>query len=154
MGVGLQGRGHHRIDYLLIPQLWQVDPGTAGPNPDIDVSSGTVDHRLVQAVVRVVAPGSQPLTSRRKPCCDKGKLKDPTRALIIRAVLARAPQLPWRMAAGDHDIVVTTFFQKVLRLVVPLSGPAAPPCTARIAQHQPAHRAHITRCPTHGVHSK
>ena len=33
---------HHRIDYLLVPQLWRVDPGTTDPNPDIDVSSGTI----------------------------------------------------------------------------------------------------------------
>ena len=97
----------HRIDYILVPTCAVVVPHSAGPRDDIDISSGTIDHRLVQLSCRVVVQGTQPLVTRRRPACDRAQLSHPVVHTLLDITMQAMPRFPlglpgWRPSCIEH----------------------------------------------------
>ena len=115
------GKGH-RIDFVGLPRGWVPNPCSAGPNPGVDISGGTIDHSLV--VVHCVASvvRGRKLCTRRAVVCDPEVLSRPSRAGVLRLALGFAPVLPWRVAADDVVTIATVFARVVASVIAPCKG--------------------------------
>ena len=109
----------HRIDYIAVPQGSAVEPASFGPEPTVDISSGTIDHSLVVGSFTFKASPAAALVQRRKPLGDRLSVSQPVRASIVSQAMAAVPVFPWRLNSSDALACLNTFARAVYQAVAP-----------------------------------
>ena len=100
-----RGGAVHRIDYIIWPAQWQTGHVGTSVHYDADISSGSIDHKLVTCI-GMAAGGTSPQDVRwRSVPYDRNRVARVPESRLLTALLDWAPQLPWRAHPSDSMAV-------------------------------------------------
>ena len=90
-----------RIDYIVVPLEWPVQPASSVVLHEVDFGQAGVDHFAVQLDIEVKVWGNTG-TAPKKPRIDARQLKDPRSSQIVRDICDTAPVVPWNVDVHTH----------------------------------------------------
>ena len=114
------GVGHARIDYIAIPQDWQVPQGGSSTVPSLDWGQTRTDHVALYRPASTALCGSAPLAeagplaSTPLPCAPEGRQ-------TIRQLCREIPLQPWDMDVHRHSQAITDHLWRGLQPHFPVN---------------------------------
>ena len=117
------GAGTARIDYIAIPQSWQVPYGGSAVNACLDWGQSRIDHIPVQLWIHGFAPAasSKPRTGVR---LHTAAMRTPEGRATLRSICRDLPLQPRRMDVHRHAQAIDVYFRG--RLAAAFPAPRAP----------------------------
>ena len=90
-----------RIDFILVPQAWNVDEGSSRVLYDVDFGQAGLDHFAAFLEVRALAAAIC-RSGARPPRIDVSRLQSPEHLTTIQQICQTAPPVSWDVDAHTH----------------------------------------------------
>ena len=107
-----------RIDYVIIPERWFVQPNSSWVLYDVDFGQTGVDHYAAALDVSFRKSTAVAATSRQPPI-DVRQLADPAAYDTVQHICQTAPLVPWEVDIHSHYEIIAQHFRSQLSALFP-----------------------------------
>lgn len=104
----------HRLDYVALPNGWQLFDVTSSTLFDVDLAIAREDHYVAHVEVHM-AQRQSTFTANRRLRLDARKFHDPHKLEQFTQALATVPTFSWETGVGVHAEAFTFWLQDVVK---------------------------------------